>query len=215
VSLNPAYFKQGRNRIGYPSLYYIMSWTDLDYIPYPTKGYAARVSVSKNGLNSSFNLWQLHVKGQANWHLAPKTYLHLDIYGGIKLPFEQPWFNRRFLGYGDMYLQGYEYNVIDGVAGGVLKTTLSRELFQTRVRLPKGKKKERVVVPFRVFGKIYGNTGYVYSPLQDENELSNKMLYTGGLGIDILTLYDVTIRLEWSINQLGQNGLFLHRKNIF
>lgn len=215
VGLNPSYFKPGRNRIGYPSIYYTMSWFNLDYIPYPTKGYAAQLSVSKNGFNNTINLWQLHVKGLANWHLAPKTYLHLSAYGGLKLPFEQPYFNSRFLGYGDMYLQGYEYNVIDGVAGGFLKTTLSRELLHFRVRVPKGKWKEPVSVPFRVFGKIYGNTGYVYNPSQGENELSNKMLYTGGLGIDILTLYDVTIKLEWSFNQLGQNGLFLHRKNIF
>jgi hypothetical protein len=41
------------------------------------------------------------------------------------------------------------------------------------------------------------------------------MLYSGGLGIDIITFYDVVIKLEWSFNQLGQNGLFLHRKTIF
>lgn len=215
VALNPAYFKKGMNRIGYPSLFYTLNWFNLDYIPYPTRGYAAQVSVSKNGLNSSINLWQLHVKALANWPLAPKTFLHLNAYGGIKLPFEQPYFNRRFLGYGDMYLQGYEYNVIDGVAGGFLKTTLSRELTRFLVRLPQGRKKDPVAVPFRIFGKIYGNTGYVYNPEQGENALSNKMLYTGGVGLDIVTLYDLTIRLEWSFNQLGQNGLFLHRKTIF
>ena len=215
VALNPAYFKKGRNSIGYPSLFYTMSWFNLDYIPYPTKGYAAQVSISKNGLNSSVNLWQLHIKGLANWPLAPKTFLHLNVYGGIKLPFEQPWFNRRFLGYGDMYLQGYEYNVIDGVAGGFLKTTLSRELTRFLVRLPQGRKKDPVAVPFRIFGKIFNNTGYVYNPAEGENELSNRMLYTGGVGLDIVTLYDFTIKLEWSFNQLGQNGLFLHRKTIF
>ncbi len=215
VALNPAYFKKERNRIGYPSIFYTMNWFNLDYIPYPTKGYAAQVSLSRNGLNSAINLWQLDVRGLANWSLAPKTYLHLNLYGGIKLPFEQPYFNRRFLGYGDRYLQGYEYNVIDGVAGGFLKTTISRELTRFRVRVPQGKKKDPLAIPFRIFGKVYGNTGYVYNPVQGENELSNKMLYTGGLGIDIVTLYDVTIRLEWSLNQLGQNGLFLHRKTIF
>jgi hypothetical protein len=41
------------------------------------------------------------------------------------------------------------------------------------------------------------------------------MLYSTGIGIDVLTLYDFTLKLEWSFNQLGQNGLFLHRKSIF
>ncbi|MFZ9387693.1 MAG: POTRA domain-containing protein [Chitinophagaceae bacterium] len=215
VALNPSYFKPGRNRTGYPSIFYTMNWFNLDYIPYPTRGYGAQVSISKNGLNHAINLWQLHVKGLANWPLSKNTFLHLNLYGGIKLPFEQPYFNRRFFGYGDLYLQGYEYNVIDGVAGGFVKTTLSRELTRFRVRVPQGRKKDPLSVPFRIFGKVYGNTGYVYNPVQGENALSNKMLYTGGLGLDIVTLYDVCIRLEWSFNQLGQNDLFLHRKNIF
>lgn len=215
VSLNPNYFKTGRNRISYPSIYYNMNWLKLDYIPYPTKGYAARFSLSKNGLNHTINLWQLHLNTIASWPVAPKTFIHLNTYGGVKLPFKQPWFNRRFLGYGDHYLQGYEYNVIDGVAGGFIKSSLHRELFDFRVRLPQGKTKPMLAIPFRIYGKIYGNTGYVYNPDPGNNELNNRMLYTGGLGIDIVTLYDVVIKLEWSFNQLGQNGLFLHRKSIF
>lgn len=215
VSLNPGYFKPGRNRIGYPSIYYNMTWFNLDYIPYPTKGYAAKLSVSKNGLNNTINLWQLHLNGLASWRVMPKTFVQLSTYAGIKFPFEQPWFNKRFLGYGDTYMQGYEYNVVDGVAGGYIKTSLNRELMNFRIRLPRGKGKETMAVPFRVFGKIYGNTGYVYNPEPGENDLSNKMLYTGGVGIDIVTLYDVVLKLEWSFNQLGQNGLFLHRKSIF
>lgn len=215
VSLNPSYFKPGRNSIGYPSLFYNMTYLGLDYIPYPTKGYAASVSLSKNGINRNIGLWQLYVKGLGNWHLWPKTFFHMNVYGGIKLPFKQPFFNRRFLGYGDMYMQGYEYNVIDGVAGGLLKTTLSRELLTFRIRVPKVKNRETVHIPFKVFGKIYGNTGYVYNPEDGANGLSNKLLYTGGAGIDIVTFYDIVIRLEWSFNQLGQNGLFLHRKGIF
>ena len=35
-----------------------------------------------------------------------------------------------FLGYGDVFMQGYEYYVIDGVAGGYLKTTLNQGDFE-------------------------------------------------------------------------------------
>ena len=62
---------------------------------------------------------------------------------------------------------------------------------------------------------FFGNSGYIYNPQPGDNFLSNRMLYSGGLGIDILTSYDFTLKLEWTFNQLGQNGLFLHRKTIF
>jgi outer membrane protein assembly factor BamA len=216
INLNPSYFKNGRNRISFPGLYYTMSYLDLDYIPYPTKGYAAYISVGKGGFSKEFDVWHLHAKGSGTWPLFPKTFLNINVYGGIKLPFKQPYFNQRFLGYNDVFMQGYEYYVMDGVAGGYLKTTLTRELIDFKIRIPliqKGKQSQ--YIPFRIFGKVFGNSGYVHNPQPGDNALSNKMLYSGGFGIDILSFYDVTFKLEYTFNQLGQNGLFLHRKSIF
>ena len=216
VALNPSFFKTGRNSISFPGIYYNMAYTDLDFIPYPTKGYAAQVSIGKNGFNNSINVWYLQIKGLAVWPLSSKSFFSLNIYGGIKAPFKQPYFNQRFLGYGDVFMQGFEYYVIDGVAGGYFKSTFTRELLNFNIRVPQGKKaKESIKIPVRVFGKAYGNSGYVHHPQPGNNSLSNKMLYSGGFGIDILSFYDVTFKLEWTFNSLGQNGLFLHRKNIF
>jgi len=216
IRLNPSYFKSGQNRVSFPGISYSMIYFNVDYIPYPTKGYAAQFSISKNGFNHSMNLWQLHAKGLANWPLSPKSFFSLNMYGGIKLPFKQPYFNQRFLGYGDAFLQGFEYFVTDGVAGGYLKTAFTHELFGFAIKGPKVKKsKVPQQIPIRIFGKIFGNAGYVHNPQPGDNSLPNKMLYSGGLGIDILAFYDFVIRLEWSFNSLGQNGLFLHRKTIF
>lgn len=216
IALNPSYFKSGRKSIRYPEVYYNMTYYDLDYIPYPTKGYAADVFFGKRGFSKVNNVWELGVKGLGSWHLFPKTYFNLNLFGNIKLPFSQPYFNQRLLGYKDAFMQGYEYNVIDGVAGGYLKATIIRQLAEFKVRVPPVKKgKEATYIPFRILGKIYGNTGYVHNPQPGNNFLTNKMLYSGGIGIDIFTFYDVTFKLEWSFNQLGENGLFLHRKTIF
>lgn len=215
LALNPDYFKRGKNNISFPVFYYMLEYRDLDYIPYPTQGYAAKISVFKKGLNKTVNVLDLTVRGTGNWRLSPRNFISTEVYGGIKLPFKQPWFNQRFLGYGDAYLQGYEYYVIDGVCGGFVKTTLARELFRFAIRPPAGKGKLREQIPFRIMSKVYGNAGYVYNPLPGNNLLSNKMLYSGGFGIDILTFYDICIKLEYSFNRIGQNGLFLHRNSNF
>ncbi|MGH2552266.1 MAG: POTRA domain-containing protein [Chitinophagaceae bacterium] len=215
LDLNPYYYKTGRNNIRYPGLYYNMSYYDFDYIPYPTKGYAAQISVSKKGFDHTFNVFELSVKGSGSWHLSPGIFFTLNLYGGIRLPFKQAYINQRFLGYGDIFLQGYEYFVIDGVAGGYMKTTLTRKVLDFNIRLPKKNRKDPVHIPIRIFAKVYGNAGYVHNVQPGYNFLSNKMLYSGGFGIDILTFYDVTFKLEYTFNQLGQNGLFLHRKTIF
>lgn len=216
ISLNPSYFKNGARKIHYPGIYYNMTYFDLDYIPYPTKGYAVDVSLYKQGFSSQINLWQIGVRASGSWHLPHKAFFTINVYGGLKLPFKQPYFIRQFLGYGDVFLQGYEYYVIDGVAGGYLKATVFRDIFKFNIRVPPIKKgKEITHIPIRFVGKIYGNTGYVHNPEPGNNLLSNKMLYSGGFGIDIVTFYDITFKLEYSFNQLGENGLFLHRKSIF
>lgn len=214
--LNPKYFNDGRKQVSFPEVFYKMTFYDVDYIPFPTKGYGAQLFLTKKGFGGPVNMWQLSARGLASWHLSPKTFFSLETYGSIKLPFNQPYFNQRFLGYGDIFMQGYEYFVVDGVAGGYVKATVSKEIFNFNLRIPPLKKgKEAQYIPFRIFAKIFGNSGYVYNKHEGENILSNQMLRSGGVGIDILSFYDITFKLEWAFNQLGQNGLFLHRKTLF
>ena len=216
IALNPQYFKSGRKNLRVPAIYYNMNYQHLDFIPYPTRGYAAMLSISKTGVNRLTNLWQVHMKALVAFPLSSMSFVTLTGYAGIKAPFRQPYFNKRFLGYSDVFLQGYEYNVIDGVAGGFLKAAVHRKIFDFKIKVPQVKKKNPAeYIPLKVYAKIYGNTGYVHDPEPGDNLLQNKMLYSGGIGLDLVTFYDITFRLEWSFNQLGQNGLFLHRKSLF
>ena len=217
VAMNPAYFGSNSKKVSFPEWYYQFQYVKMDYLPYPTKGYATKIRISKSGWNPTVNIWQLHWNGFGTWPTGPKSFIGVQSYAGLKLPFHQPYFNRRFLGYGETFLKGYEYYVIDGVAGGYLRATYTRELFRLNVGLPARIVKKRGLenIPIRVFGKIYGNSGYVYNPDAGANRLNNKMLHGGGVGIDLLTLYDITLRVEYSFNQLGQNGLFLHRTSSF
>jgi outer membrane protein assembly factor BamA len=215
IKLNPDFFRQGRKRIAFPEFYYGLSYYDLDYIPYPTKGYAAEVTLSKKGIDRSMNAWQLSAKGSGNWPTGKKSFFSLNAFGTIKVPFTQPFYNRRLLGYSDVFLQGYEYYVIDGLAGGYIKAALTRKLFKFDVRIPGTKKVAPFQIPINIYGRIYGNAGYIYNKYPENNFLSNKMLYSTGFGVDITSIYDFTLKLEWSFNQLGQNGLFFHRKTIF
>jgi hypothetical protein len=123
--------------------------------------------------------------------------------------------NTSLIGFGDMYMQGFEYFVIDGVVGGYTKATLARQLFSTNIGIPSERFRRLNHVPFKAYAKIFGNTGYVYNPGPGNNPLTNKMMFSGGVGLDIITFYDFIIKLEWSFNHIGQNGLNLHRKDYF
>ena len=64
--LNPEYnFDQDRK--GFGDIYYRVAYANVDFIPYPTKGYLATASITKKGLGSDMNLWQLTAKTSATW----------------------------------------------------------------------------------------------------------------------------------------------------
>jgi outer membrane protein assembly factor BamA len=209
--LNPQFsFQNGR--INYPVFSYRLQYFNVDFIPYPTKGHAADVVLEKKGINKNVNLWQLTARTSSTWPLSNKYLFNLSLVGSLKLPFNQPYISQQFMGYNNIYMQGYEDYVVNGVAAGITKATISRKLFSTVVHIPSERIKRLNNIPVRVYGKVYGNTGYIYNEQTLKNSLSNKFLYSGGVGLDIIIMYDLIFKVEWSINQLGQNGLYLHNR---
>jgi outer membrane protein assembly factor BamA len=215
VALNPAFFKNGSNRVSFPEFYYLMNYFDVDYNPYPLKGYIAEVYFAKRGINNKINMWQLAAKVHGSWEIANQTYFSARLAGSIKVPFRQPYFHQRLLGYSDFFMQGYEYYVVDGVAGGYAKAILSREIINILFHVKRKRDEEIHKIPLRAYAKTFVNAGYMYNPEPGTNTLNNRMLYSWGVGLDFITHYDFTFKIEWSFNLLGQNGIYLHRKSYY
>lgn len=206
-------FSPSQNVYSYPFISYSLSFIDYDFNPYPTRGRQGEVGLYKAGINNPVNLWQLSVKGTNYWGIGSKGYFSVKLAGMLKLPFRQPYITQQFMGYGDAFLQGYENYIIDGVAGGYSKQTIGVNLLNTAIPLPTIKWfKSLRSVPLRVYAKAYTNQGYVHHPEPGfNNGLTNRMLYSTGFGVDIVMFTDLLFKFEWSFNQLGQNGVFLHQ----
>jgi outer membrane protein assembly factor BamA len=204
-------YSSQQRRLSYPEVFYRWNYANADFIPYPTKGFISDLTLQKKGFSPEMNLWQATVRTSASMPVSPKYFFNLRTTGIIKLPFEQPYITQGFVGADGMYIQGYEDYVIDGVAGGFSKLTFTRELFNTAISIPSQRIKRLNRVPIKAYAKVFGNAGYIYQknphPL---NQLNNRLLYSGGIGVDVVLFYDLTFRFEWSLNHLGQNGLYLH-----
>jgi hypothetical protein len=104
-------------------------------------------------------------------------------------------------------LRGQEYYVVDGMVGLMSKISVGLDLLDFNLKTPaKGSTYNKI--PVRIYGKFYSDLGYCYNPYVNNNLLNNKLMYTYGLGFDIVTIYDVVIKLEYSFNQLGGKGFF-------
>jgi outer membrane protein assembly factor BamA len=212
-AINPKYFNNGVQKVLYPELSYTLEYQKVDYTAYVLKGFMGDVNFTRRGINSNMNLTQFSGRFTNGWALGHQFYFGLQGYGVIKLPLEQPYFNQRLFGYGDLYLRGLEKYVVDGVAGSMLRSTVRKHLYSFNInggRLPTLQQ-----IPFAVYVKIYGDMGYAYNRTFTQNSLVNRMLYTTGAGIDIVSVYDFIFRCEYSFNQLGQSGFFFHIRNDF
>lgn len=211
--VNPNYFNNGKLKLAYPELSYLIDYNNIDNVAYPLVGFIGDAAVARRGINADMNIWQLNAKGTRGWNVRNKTYVGIQTYGVLKLPFNQPFYNQRLFGYGDLYLRGLEKYVIDGVAGVMIRNTLKNELLKFSIPFPYSKSHN--TIPFKIFIKTYADIGYSHNKNSVQNSLANRMLYTAGAGIDVVTYYDLVFRFEYSLNQLGQKGLFLHFKNDF
>ena len=213
---NPNYFKDPVSSKGIIDLNYTLQYTNVNNGTYPLTGKSYSFSILKRGLGftGGINMLQLEAGLNQYFSLGKNWYSSFQLNGKIKLPFDQAYINQRGLGYGDIYLRGLEYNVIDGVATALVKSTIKKKLIAFNIPFPLFPK-IFTKIPVTVFAKSYADLGYAYTKKKYDTYLSNRLLYSGGFGIDILTLYDINLRFEYSFNQLGKNGLFLHNQSGF
>lgn len=207
---NPHYFNDSSARQHIFDLSFSYQFIDVDNIAYPLEGNNYFATISKRGFDLKGGINMLSLEAGYNTYIDLKKNWYYSVLSSakIKLPFEQAYINQRGLGYGENYLRGMENYVVDGVAYVLAKNTLKKKILSFKIRLPK-RFKTINNIPFSIFAKTYTDIGYVYNKKEYETYFNRRFLYTGGFGLDILTLYDSSIRLEYSFNQKGEKGLFL------
>ncbi|MGI8583770.1 MAG: BamA/TamA family outer membrane protein [Chitinophagaceae bacterium] len=217
TNYNRAYFNKPTSKIGYVDLYYALRYTDVNNVLYPLTGFSYSTAIGKRGLGFSGGINQLSLDGEYNkyWSLGKKWYVSAQIQGNIKLPFKQAYINQQALGYGNNYIRGMEFKIIDGVAYAISKFNLKREIFKFSVNTIFKKSKTLNKIPFRIYAKTFADMAYSYNEEEFVSRLNNTFLGSAGIGLDIVTFYDLQIRIEYSLNQLGQKRLFLHNDKGF
>lgn len=211
--LNPK-FTNTTSSFTYPELYYRFNYTDLDYYPYPKSGIIGEAVFSQKGFNRESHFAALTLKTSQYIPINESYFFNLRLMGHIKFPFDQPYLFRRFLPV-EGYMQGFEGNVLDGVAGGYAKTILTRQIFNRTYSIPSKKIDLPNNIPVHVYAKVFGNTGYVYDNQPTVGTYSNKWLFSAGVGLDIVVFYDWIFKIEYSFASIGQKGLFLHTRDFY
>ena len=210
---NPNFFNRDKVNFGYLDLMYSYQYLKTNNNNYPLEGKDFNLNLMKRGFEwkGGLNMLQLNANITRYFTLPHQWYSSVYLGGLLKLPFEQPYYNQRALGYNEFNLRGLEHYVVDGVAAVLTKWTLKKEILDIEIGMPI-RIKSIPKIPIKLYAKTFADAGYSYNRKEFYTRLNNTLLYTGGLGLDILTFYDLKISLDYCFNQLNEKGLFLSFK---
>ncbi len=213
--INPNYFPNGGTKFDFIDFNYSFRYYHSDHNAYPTKGFLFQGNLYKRGFTKATDLWMINARAIYAQPLSKKSFLHFEAMAQLKFPTNPAFIDQKMFGYGSFQMRGLEYNVIDGMSGAMLKTTVHHELLHFEIKNPfKSRTHDRI--PFRIYMKLYGDLGYAYNSNQiSSNTLNNTLLRTWGFGMDIISIYDFVFKIEYSFNQLGKDGLYLQSRNDF
>jgi hypothetical protein len=208
-NLNSDYFSNGAAHLRYADLVYRLDINHVDNWNYPLKGFkSVNYIVLRKGFNDLGYGAQWRTETGIFHNPSPGWYTSAIFRGRLCFPNDVPYYFQSALGTRTDYIRGYEYYVVDGTHYGVLRLDLKRELLnKTVLRLPF---KYLPEFPLRIYPKVFFDAGAVHNPNPGNSFLHDRLLYAGGVGIDIVTAYDIKVRLELALNALGQYGLYLH-----
>lgn len=215
ATLNPDYFLDGKTRQDYFLLSYEFRRDLRDIRAYPLKGFLLFAEANKLGLGIFNDINQFEVKASYSRYLPLKNnyYVSSSLSGQMSFPRAQPYLHFKGFGYQQQNVRGYELYVIEGHNYLLHKTTFKKQLYKGAQSLGNTFPLEQFrSIPIAIYLKSYFDAGIVdnniYYP--ENTRLTNRLIYGGGLGLDFVTYYDLVLRLEYSLNSIGESGLFIN-----
>lgn len=215
---NSDYFGDEANVMRYFSLKYEYKVDYRDRINYPKTGYSLNLGIEQKGLGIFQDLNQTFLTGalQKFWPLGNNFFLASEIEGQYSFSIinePQPFFIRNGLGFNQTFVRGYEYDVILGNNYLLNRNSIRYQVFETEIKsfdfIPIEQFRK---IPLGLYFKVYGDQGFVSDQNRnnDNPSLRNTYLAGSGVGMDIVTYYDIVFRIEYSFKKTFENDLFLH-----
>ncbi len=221
--LNRDFFLDSRTKQGYFWFTYDYSNDFRDFKPYPMKGHAFGMNISKAGFFKKDDVNALDIKFRyAQYFKLNKSFsVETILRGKTKLiRGAQPYNFQHGMGYGSDFVRGYELFVVDGYDFGILKNSLRFQMLDKDYDLSPYLKpkilKSFQSLPVKMF--LTGNLdmGYSYTPQYNPlNNFQNRLLYGGGIGLDVLAYQGMLWQFEYSFNHTGKGGFYVHYKSGF
>jgi outer membrane protein assembly factor BamA len=215
VILNPDYLRNGNTQLKCFTIDYVYTRDKRDIKAYPLRGSFLEIlvghTVSVPFSNTSFQTSYIIPSYYRYYKIKERLFYAAGINFKLSINNDYSYLNSKSFGY-NYNMRGFEYNTIEGQ-----DFILFKNLFKIAVLKPHIS--EISLIPLKKFSKIhyalylnvFTDCGYVIDKYETiNNSYANTILYSAGVGLDFVTYYDRTLRVDYSVNRFGKSGLYLH-----
>ena len=215
--LNPNYLSNNQTQGSFYKLGYQIIHENRDNNKYPLKGHYINIEIAKNiSQESPISHYEINSHLEKHFQFSNRWFGGSSLRSRITSSGEQAYFSHETFGFED-YVRGYEYYIIDGEDYYLSKTAIKYCLVRKKdLNFPYIKTKQFNKAHFSIYTSVFSDFGYANNQSNfSENSLANSILWGKGISLEYVTYYDKMLRIEYSINKLGEKGLFLHFSSPF
>lgn len=220
AEINPNYLGGGMTSTNYFTLLYEFSYDFRDSKVYPLEGFFVKLTAKQTGLGfvPSFPYSFMGITGVFMYHqkLANRIYFYNTYKGTIHTEKKLPHIFNQGLGYSE-WLSAYEPYVINGSDFFITKFNLKVQIVKPRSStIPLIKMEQFNKIHYAVYLNAFADMGYVNNEFPNPtNTMVNKLQFSTGIGLDLVTYYDQVLRIDFAINRYGEYGVFFHLNTPF
>jgi len=210
-----SFLPEGRQSISFVSLYIEYKYDSRNNHAYPLKGNYMKGFVNKHGLgilahdvDYFYYGVDMHFYQQISdrWYTAEMFKLVTSSSENI------PYFFKKNLSSREDFLRGFDYYAMRGDEMYYFRSNLKYNVIKPNVM--KARKEKHADskfrnVPYAFYINLIADAGYMKDDFYGEyNPYNNKMLYSWGLGVDLISYYDMVLRFEYVFTNLKSHGFF-------
>jgi len=213
-NLNTDYFFNNNNRQRHLLFEYNFTYDNRDIKPYPLHGQLFSATIQKDGVGITDDVNALVASFSYQHYISFTDKISLGLIGAARFNFlrhKQPYTHVSSFGYEENIIHGYELFVVDGLDHGLAKSAMRFELLNKEWNWGKLMFiKQFRQMPFKLYFVVNNDVAFINAPDYDDyGSFNNQLLWGGGVGLHFLVYFDKLIQVEYSINKLGERGLFL------
>lgn len=210
-----SYLPTGLQSVSFMTLYMEYLYDSRNNHAYPLKGQYLKGFVEKQGMGlighevDYFNYGvDMHFYQMINdrWYVA-------EMFKALTSSSENiPYFFKQNLTSGDDFVRGFDYFALRGDNMVYFRSNLKYNVIKPAVKEPRKEKNKDSKfrnVPYAFYLNLIADAAYMKDEFYGQyNPHNNKLLLSYGVGLDLISYYDLVLRFEYVFTNINTHGFF-------